>query len=87
VRFTARIGLRWRRADALLPPQLVVTVTGFQLYRDANEFYFAHECAPARAACSLLNAPGSTPARAQRRASRAPLPAAAAAGGATARAS
>jgi hypothetical protein len=25
-------------------PQLVVTVTGFQLYKDANEFYFSHEC-------------------------------------------
>jgi len=22
----------------------VVTVTGFQLYKDANEFYFSHEC-------------------------------------------
>lgn len=24
--------------------QLVVTVTGYQLYNDANEFYFSHEC-------------------------------------------
>lgn len=26
--------------------QLVVTVTGYQLYNDANEFYFSHECVP-----------------------------------------
>ena len=30
--------------------QLVVTVTGYQLYNDANEFYFSHECVPPRAA-------------------------------------
>ena len=29
--------------------QLVVTVTGFQLYKDANEFYFSQECAAAAA--------------------------------------
>ena len=33
-------------ADTHRLPQLVVTVTGFQLYKDANDFYFSHECAP-----------------------------------------
>jgi hypothetical protein len=42
----ARARLTWR-LPTRRAAQLVVTVTGFQLYKDANEFYFAHECAPA----------------------------------------
>lgn len=42
-------------APELLPPpicgacpplQLVAAVTGFQMYKESNEFYFSHECAP-----------------------------------------
>jgi len=32
-----------RPASHSLPSQLVVTVTGFQLYKDANELYFSFE--------------------------------------------
>ena len=55
-RLTARVRSTSSEAPLsllLLPPaQLVVTVTGFQLYKDANEFYFSQECAVAASAAA-----------------------------------